>query len=134
MVRSKGYNGGLLPGYQEIWKHCDPSTVSLEGRVTREDKRKEAGGEESRSAISSTQTTFAIPDVCLLAGHKPSAGAEKEGGWTTSWITESEEAKAGASRPDGSRPRVHRRKRKERGQGHERVGYDPGGRSGDAGG
>jgi hypothetical protein len=34
MAMSKGYNGGLLPEYQQIWKTCDPSTVSLEGGLT----------------------------------------------------------------------------------------------------
>ena len=130
MARSKGYNGGLLPGYQQIWKTCDPSTVSLEGRVTREDKRKEAGSEDSRSAISSTQTTFAIPYVCMFAGHSPSSGSE-EGGWgTIPWSTEAEEAEACGSHPCGSPPCCRRRERKEKGWKQEPGSNAPEPRSG----
>ena len=130
MIRSKGYNGGLLPGYQQIWKYCDPSTVSLEGRVTREDKRKEAGGEDNPSAIRSTRTTFAVPYVCMFAGRRPSTSSEEEGWWTTAWITETEEAEAYGSRPYGSRPCCRRRERKERGWKQELDSNAPESRSG----
>lgn len=132
MTLSKGYNGGLLPGYQQIWKACDSSTVSLEGRVTREGtgKRKEEGSEDSRSATSSTQTTFAIPYVCMCAGYGPFTGSEEEGWWTTGWITETEEAEACTSRPCGSRPCCRRGERKGRGEKQESDSNAPESRSG----
>ncbi len=34
MAMSRGYNGGLLPNYEDIWETCSSGTVSLEDRVT----------------------------------------------------------------------------------------------------
>jgi hypothetical protein len=31
---SRGYNGGLLPNYEDIWETCSSGTVSLEDGVT----------------------------------------------------------------------------------------------------
>ena len=62
MARSNGYNGGLLPGYQQIWKSCDPSMGTGPQQAL---KRKVGGPPSGSPKQKKPKPVAAVPGVAV---------------------------------------------------------------------
>ena len=81
MAMSRGYNGGLLPNYEDIWVACASGTVSLEDRVTGLAGVREKGEKGSvgcRSAQGARRPPSSSLTFACLQGPGPKPAAKRK--------------------------------------------------------